>query len=310
MELNAAPRFALNGGSQGVLGGGMAKPKLVKCRVCGHNVSDQAPTCPSCGDAVAERMGKERSNTSLTTKVAAWTIAVIGVLVVISVATDGGQRANQAAAPAEASPAVPKAVVEPGPFVATMDDEEQSATARRTAAQRLISNFPEHEAANRAKELIPLMQGEEALEASRRKWSYSRSEDPMTSKVNIRASIRSENRHEFDFPYGEPQRATLAIRRHPRYGNDVIFQIDRGQLLCRSYGDCSVRLRFDDGQARTVRGSPPSDGSSETIFIPSYADFTRRLGAAKTLRIEANVYKQGAPVWEFDVSGFDPEQLK
>lgn len=61
---------------------------------------------------------------------------------------------------------------------------------------------------------------------------------------------------------------------------------------------------------RCVRGSPPSDGSSETIFIPSYADFTRRLGAAKTLRIEANVYKQGAPVWEFDVSGFDPEQLK
>ena len=191
-----------------------------------------------------------------------------------------------------------------------MDDEEQSATVRRTAAQRLVSNFPDHEDAHRARELIPVMEEVERLEVSRRKWNYSRSEDPMTSRVTIRASIRSENQHVFDFPYGDLQRATLAIRRHPSYGNDVIFRIERGQLLCRSYGDCPVRIRFDDGQARTVRGNPPADHSSESIFIPNYADFVRRLSAAKVLRIEANVYQQGAPVWEFDVSGFDQEQLK
>lgn len=287
----------------------MATPKLVKCRVCGHGVSDHAPTCPNCGDAVAQRLGNTGTETSTTAKVAGWTIAAIAVLVVIAVATGGGQPTDRQASKAQAPLPTPR-VLEPEPFIATMDDEAQSARTRRTAAQRLVSNFPDHEAAARAKELISLMQGLEKLEASRRKWSYSRSEDPMTSKVGIHASIRSENRHEFNFPYGEPQRATLAIRKHPRHGNDVIFRIDRGQLLCRSYGDCPVRIRFDEGQARTVTGNPPADHSSETIFIPNYSDFVRRLAAAQVLRIEANVYQQGAPVWEFDVSGFDLKRME
>ena len=50
---------------------------LVSCKECGHQVSDKATTCPSCG-------GKLKPKTSGVTKFAAWGLALA---VVIGVAT-------------------------------------------------------------------------------------------------------------------------------------------------------------------------------------------------------------------------------
>lgn len=141
-------------------------------------------------------------------------------------------------------------------------------------------------------------------------WRYSHDADGMGKGVSHEASIKSVNSVEFDFPYSGPQQATLTLRNHPRYGKDVLFSIERGQILCQSYESCVVLIRFDDEAAVRYAALSPADNSSETIFISNYRRFVQKMLKAKRVRISANIYQEGEPVFEFDVSGFSQEQYK
>lgn len=136
-------------------------------------------------------------------------------------------------------------------------------------------------------------------------WTYDKSEDQMAKGAVYGAAVQSTNTAEFDFPYAGPQHATLTLRTHPRHGKDVIFNIERGQILCRSYEDCTILVRFDDQKAQSYSAIGAADNSTETIFIRNYSRFLSSMLKAKTVRIAAEVYQQGAPVFEFDVRGFD-----
>ena len=114
----------------------------------------------------------------------------------------------------------------------------------------------------------------------------------------------------FDFPYSGEQHATLNLRVDPRYGKDVIFRIERGQILCHSYEDCTVLVRFDDGKAVNYTAVGAADNSTETIFIRNYGRFVENMLKAKMVRISTNIYQEGAPVFEFDVSDFDQNKYK
>lgn len=132
----------------------------------------------------------------------------------------------------------------------------------------------------------------------------------MSEGKTYGASVRSTNTVNFDFPYSGPQRGTLTLRTHPRHGEDVIFSIERGQILCRSYEDCTILVRFDDGKAQSFSAVGAADNSTETIFIRNYSRFLAGMQKASTVRIAVEVYQEGAPVFEFDVSGFDAEKYK
>lgn len=140
-------------------------------------------------------------------------------------------------------------------------------------------------------------------------WSYSTQQDDMSGKPVRTARVTSTNSFNFDFPYSGRQKAELTIRRHPRWGNDVMVSIEKGQILCHSFSSCPVRIRFDDESAKTFTGTEPSDNSSEMVFIPGYKTLTSKLGKAKRLRVEFNVYQQGSVMAEFDVSGFDAKRM-
>ena len=127
----------------------------------------------------------------------------------------------------------------------------------------------------------------------------------MAKGTSYGALVRSTNTVEFSFPYGRPQRATLTLRTHPRHGKDVIFSIERGQFLCRSYEDCTILVRFDEQNPQRYSAVGASDGSTEAIFIRNYPRFVGSMLKAKKVRIAAEIYQQGAPAFEFDVSGFD-----
>lgn len=141
-------------------------------------------------------------------------------------------------------------------------------------------------------------------------WVYELDEDPMTSAKTYWATVTSTNQIELGFPYGGPQRARLMLRTHPRYGKSVIFQIERGQLLCPSYDGCTVLVRFDEDKPVRYNASGPSDNSSETLFLSNYGGFAERLLRAKRVRISAEIYQSGAPVFEFDVAGFDVKKYR
>jgi len=136
-------------------------------------------------------------------------------------------------------------------------------------------------------------------------WLYSSNDDPMAKGKSYFAMVLSTNTVSFKFPYNGDQRGRLTIRTHPRHGKDVILVIDKGQFLCRSYEDCDVLVRFDDGTAQKFAGVGPSDNSSTSVFIRNYDRFLTAMKKANTVRISTEVHQEGSPVFEFDVSGFD-----
>lgn len=180
-----------------------------------------------------------------------------------------------------------------------------------TAAKQLPELEAEIKAAEEA-ERVRAAAAVAAAEAQRLadKWSYRVNEDPMTSRKSRFASIESENTVDFDFPYQGSQRGTLTLRDHPTYGRDVIFSIERGQLLCPSYDDCQVRVRFDEGSSERWNAVGPSDNSSTSIFIRNQARFVQKLRAAKVVRLQVRIYQQGEPMFEFQVGGFDNMRYK
>jgi hypothetical protein len=121
------------------------------------------------------------------------------------------------------------------------------------------------------------------------------------------AVTRSTNFVEFDFPYRGPQRGTLVLRTHPKNGKDVIFSIERGQLLTRSYEDSTALVRFDDSEPVSFKVVGAEDHSSTSAFFRDYQGFVSKLLKAKRVRISLPVYQEGSPVFEFDVSSFDSD---
>ena len=141
-------------------------------------------------------------------------------------------------------------------------------------------------------------------------WSYVQRPDDMAKGTISEASVRSTNTVNFRFPYAGEQHGTLTLRTHPRYGKDVIFSIEKGQIPCPSYQPCTVLVRFDDAQAVRYSAVGPEDNSTETVFIRDYNGFVGKMLKAKTVRISANIYQEGSPVFEFAVNDFDQGRYK
>jgi hypothetical protein len=136
-------------------------------------------------------------------------------------------------------------------------------------------------------------------------WQYRDKEDKMTGGTTRSALVKSTNTVRFGPPYGGEQHGRLQLRTDPRYGRDVIFFIERGQLMCRSYEECTVLVRFDEGKPERFSAIGPSDNSSDAVFIRGYDRFLSKMRNSKTIRISISVYQNGDQVFEFDVSGFD-----
>jgi len=136
-------------------------------------------------------------------------------------------------------------------------------------------------------------------------WNYASKPDPMGNGTTHYAQVVTTNTLYFSSPYDAPQQGRLLLRTHPRWGRDVILSMERGQFLCSSYDGCSVLVRFDDGTAQRFAAAEPQDNSTTTLFVKEYARFLAGLKKSKRVRIAANVYQAGAPVFEFDVSDFN-----
>ena len=194
-------------------------------------------------------------------------------------------------------------------YATGMDDKGNEASVRLSYAKMLMSSHADTPEGARAALLIPELEQLVKAESVGRQWSYWSDEDPMTSKVTRGAKVQSKNSFEFDFPYKGTQYATLTLRKHPSYGSDVMFSIEKGQILCSSY-QCPIRIRFDDAPPVTYDGTGPADNSSETVFIPGFASLEKKIAAANRVRIEVNVHDQGVLMAEFDVSGYKPEKIR
>lgn len=130
-------------------------------------------------------------------------------------------------------------------------------------------------------------------------WGYETSTDKMTSKPVATAMLRSENSLSLGFPYQGVNHGWLTIRRHPKYGTDVIVQVTKGQVLCRSYDGCTISVRFDDGKPARFGAVGPEDHSSEILFLKSSERFIANAKKAKRILVEIPMYQEGNQLLEF-----------
>jgi len=138
------------------------------------------------------------------------------------------------------------------------------------------------------------------------KWIYSEHQDEMGRGTTRVAQIISSNTVHFGFPYEGETRAALELRRSPKYGQDVMLRVERGQFVS-SYTHNSITARFDDGELWKFEVGEPLDSTPGVLFLrPVDAEsFMIELPKAKKLKIEADFYQEGPRVFEFDVHGLN-----
>lgn len=318
---------------------------LITCSECGREISDTAAACPGCGapmEVAARKQPQPAAPPAGGAPIpAAWqspppqpsvatpgpapkrlrTGVIAGVVVIGVLALRGciwladrnpsstaSAKANAAKVDDNGTPKTQADAARMTELVAGMDDARQSAAARLARAKMLVGDFPGTPAATRAQQLIPQFEKAAADESVGQQWRYSDEDDAMSGKPTYSATVVSSNEINLDFPYQGSQHALLMLRRHPRFGADVMMSIEKGQIMCSTLS-CPVIVRFDDGAPLRLEGSEPEDNSSELVFIPGFKTFADRLAKAKRVRIAVNAYQNGQIVADFDVSGFNPDKL-
>lgn len=144
---------------------------------------------------------------------------------------------------------------------------------------------------------------------ARGEWTYSGYVDDATGKRAKTASLTSKNSMNFGFPYSGTQYGQFTVRNHHRFGVDAYLSIDKGQLLCNSYSNSNVLVRFDTGAATSYSCASPADHSSDTVFIHNVAGLEAGMKAAKKMYITVSVYQEGSRTWEFNVKGYDRSKV-
>jgi len=142
--------------------------------------------------------------------------------------------------------------------------------------------------------------------AATTQWAYSEHADEMGRGTTKLAQVVSSNTVRFGFPYEGEIHAAIQLRKSPKYGQDVMLRVARGQFVS-SYTKNFVTVRFDDGELAKFAIREPEDGTTGLLFIrPDDAEFfIRLLRRAIRVKIEADFYQEGPRVFEFDVHGLD-----
>lgn len=134
-------------------------------------------------------------------------------------------------------------------------------------------------------------------------WAYRATTDPMSSATGQEACINSVNEARLERPYQDVS-GRLCILQRPRQGLDVTVALNGdGQILCRSYDGCTVRIRFEDGEVQSFSAVGPSDGSSNIIFIQNHARMIAAVKNADVTRVELEFYQAGSQTLEFHTRG-------
>lgn len=136
-------------------------------------------------------------------------------------------------------------------------------------------------------------------------WSYESEESAMGDGATRTACVTSENEVRLQWPY-ENVKADLCLRNSKQFGRDAFVALHGdGQILCRSYETCELRIRYGDGKPRSIRGIGASDGSSNIVFIVDRASLESSIKSADKTAIEMEFYQAGNQAFVFPTKGFD-----
>jgi hypothetical protein len=93
----------------------------------------------------------------------------------------------------------------------------------------------------------------------------------------------------------------MTVRRHPKYGDDVIFQISKGQFVCRM-DDCSGTINYGGGP-QTISLNEPADYDHETLFAAAAPSVIKHLKGADKVIVELPFFQEGNRQFTFKTHG-------
>ncbi|MGD9662258.1 MAG: hypothetical protein AB7U63_13385 [Porticoccaceae bacterium] len=133
-------------------------------------------------------------------------------------------------------------------------------------------------------------------------WSYSEDKDEMRGETTYYAGLNGTNTLSLGFPYGDQQGKVL-VRQSPQFGFDVLVGVNSGQIICHSFSNSHVNVKFDDGPIRRYGCTDASDGTNNMIFIQGAKGFLANLKKSKKMVVEAEFYQNGMQQMTFNTAG-------
>lgn len=141
-----------------------------------------------------------------------------------------------------------------------------------------------------------------AASAASAQWTYKASSDPMNVGQIKTAAVESQDSLKLAFPYSGKNHGRFMVRQHPRLGLDVIFQVDKGQLICRVSG-CTLLVRFDDGKPIAFAAVGAEDNSANVIFLTNSKRFVESARKANRILAQPTLFQNGSQVLTFETPG-------
>lgn len=136
-------------------------------------------------------------------------------------------------------------------------------------------------------------------------WRYTEDTDPLTDQTVRTACVISAEAARLSSPYGDVP-VQLCLRRSDRHGHDAfVALLGSGQIICRSYRSCTVRVRFDDGPVGAFPAGEASSGASNIIFIVDSTRLERGVQGAVQTRIELEFFRDGTQTFTFPTEGLE-----
>jgi hypothetical protein len=132
-------------------------------------------------------------------------------------------------------------------------------------------------------------------------WSVSTAQDELRGRTIYYTQATSENRADFDFPYSGGSTLTLTVRRHPKWGDDVVFEISKGQFVC-GIDDCRGTINFGNGAA-PITLNEPEDHSSDTLFAANASSVIAKLKKSDRVIVELPFFQEGNRQFTFKTKG-------
>lgn len=259
------------------------------CKNCGQSLEPDSRFCRHCGSArsaptaVKSVDARVRNQPAASRRSKFVPVLVGGGAVAAVIGLFWSGFAPQTPVQVVKQPTVPELKAEPD------RDMEADAAALRAKVEAGIANGS-----------IPTVE----RKSSTGKWVYSGDYDRMRGTTDRYANLSSENSVNLGFPYGEVY-GRLQVRKRSTDGLNIMFSIDKGQILCRSYTESYLSIKFDNGPIQRFSCTGAADGTSEVSFIISARKFLNSLIKSNQIIVEVPLYQNGSRQFTFETKGLD-----
>ena len=114
----------------------------------------------------------------------------------------------------------------------------------------------------------------------------------------------SSNSVDLPAPYEKDAQASIAIRRHSKFGDGVLFNLHGGHFSCNRV--CNIAIKFDSDKVENYSFLKLPDNPSVLFFFEKdeskFKNFVLKLKESKKLIVELPIYSAGIKQFIFDTS--------